>query len=101
MTHFALRDVKDDRRAELERENAILQKSMRAALVGAGKDPTQKESELPKVLQLPTRFDSEDAYINRFYPLFLLETKQSIQRAKEMEMEGPEIVVQVCHQRTF
>lgn len=44
---------------------------------------------------LPTQFSSEQDYISRFYPLFLLEIKQMMHRAKEMELGSPEIVVQV------
>lgn len=81
----------------MDNENAILQKSIKAANSGGGRDSTQNPSEKSlKIQQLPTRFSSEDDYINRLYPLFLLETKQSIHRAKEMEMENPEIVVEVC-----
>lgn len=72
-------DVVDDRSSTPEHENILLQRALNRSRVGV-EDLQLKELR-------PKYRDVED-YISHYFPLFVIETKQSMHRAKEMDMSA-------------
>eukprot|EP01053_Blabericola_migrator_P003991 Blabericola_migrator_1__3990@NODE_220_length_11204_cov_64_408458_g187_i0_p3_GENE_NODE_220_length_11204_cov_64_408458_g187_i0NODE_220_length_11204_cov_64_408458_g187_i0_p3_ORF_typecomplete_len977_score218_83AAA_12/PF13087_6/5_7e02AAA_12/PF13087_6/5_1e53AAA_11/PF13086_6/6_6e47AAA_30/PF13604_6/3_5e03AAA_30/PF13604_6/7e18AAA_19/PF13245_6/1_4e02AAA_19/PF13245_6/2e05AAA_19/PF13245_6/8_3e06Viral_helicase1/PF01443_18/15Viral_helicase1/PF01443_18/1_7e11ResIII/PF04851_15/2_2e02ResIII/PF04851_15/9_9e05ResI len=75
-------DIVDDRSSNVDHERILLHRAL-AQAQNMTPDDIRNELILEK---LPANFSSDDDYINRFLPLMLLEVKQGIHRAKELEM---------------
>lgn len=68
----------DDRESNADHERVLLQR----AISQASKEPVK----IDRLDPLPAAYQSDSDYINRYLPLMLLECKQAIHRAREMEM---------------
>lgn len=83
------RDIFDDRSSNSDHESLLLKRALGMQ--------SEQANEL-KLHELDAQYKSEEAYIEHYLPLMLLEAKQGIHRAKEMEMTEScgEIVERLC-----
>ncbi|EZG46958.1 AAA domain protein [Gregarina niphandrodes] len=100
-------DIVDDRDSDVDYERLLLQRAMSAPKGSQAVAETRERFANFDILELKDHYLGEDDYINHYYPLYLIEAKQAIYRAREMEMsaQSGEIVTQhsvmLKHEDTF